>query len=328
MRKKWGSDRGASRNEDTSMKRRPERGSSRDEDASMNRRRPSRNEDAPMRRRPDRGPSRFEEVPMKRRPDGGPGRHDAAPRNASIVNATFGVLPVLEVLRASSRRVDRIVVADGVREKRLQEVFDLAREHGIRVDRMQRDKLDKLTGNANHQGVVAFTASADYVDVDEILDASSDQPALIVVLDGVEDPRNLGAVLRSVEGAGADGVVIPERRAVGLTETVAKSSAGAIEHVKVAKVSNLNRFIEDLKERNIWVVGASGDATTDHTEWDWTQPSALVLGAEGSGLHRLVAENCDTLVKIPMYGKISSLNVSVAAGVILFEARRQRSRKD
>jgi len=250
------------------------------------------------------------------------------PNRAPVDNATFGVLPVLEILRAGSRRIDRIMVAEGVREQRLNEVFDLARTHGIRVDRTQRDKLDKLTGNANHQGVVAFTAAADYVDVDEILDASADHPALIVVLDGVEDPRNLGAILRSVECAGADGVIIPERRAVGLTETVAKSSAGAIEHVKVAKVANLNRMIEELKRRNIWVVGASGDAATAHTEWDWTQPSALVLGGEGSGLHRLVAENCDTLVKVPMYGKIDSLNVSVAAGVILFEARRQRSRKD
>ena len=127
--------------------------------------------------------------------------------------------------------------------------------------------------------------------------------------------------------AGADGVVIPERRAVGLTDTVAKSSAGAIEYVKVAKTANLNRFIEDLKERNIWVVGTSGNARMDYTEWDWTRPSALVLGAEGTGLHRLVAENCDILVKIPMYGKIDSLNVSVAAGVILFEARRQRDLK-
>ena len=243
-------------------------------------------------------------------------------------NATFGVLPVLEILRAGSRRIDRIIIADGVREQRLHEVFDLARTHGIRVDRMQRDKLDKLTGNANHQGVIAFSAAADYVDVDEILDASADHPALIVLLDGVEDPRNLGAILRSAECAGADGVIIPERRAVGLTETVAKSSAGAIEHVKVAKVANLNRMIEDLKRRSIWVVGANGDATMEHTAWDWTQPSALVLGAEGSGLHRLVAENCDTLVKIPMYGKIDSLNVSVAAGVILFEARRQRSLRE
>jgi 23S rRNA (guanosine2251-2'-O)-methyltransferase len=254
-----------------------------------------------------------------------PLRHRDIP-DEQTSNATFGVLPVLEVLRAKSRRVDRILIAEGVREKRLEEILDLAREHGIRVDRVQREKLDKLT-SGNHQGVAAFTAAAEYVDADEILDSKKDKPALVVILDGVEDPRNLGAVLRSVEVAGADGVIIPDRRAVGLTETVARSSAGAIEHVKVAKVTNLNRLIEELKERNIWVVGASGEATTDYTDWDWRQPSALVLGAEGGGLHRLVAENCDVLVKIPMYGKIESLNVSVAAGVILFEARRQRSKE-
>ena len=145
-----------------------------------------------------------------------------------------------------------------------------------------------------------------------------------MVLDGIEDPRNLGAVLRTVECAGADGVFIPERRAVGLTDTVAKTSAGATEHVKVAKVANLNRLIDELKRQKIWVVGTSGDAEMSYDQWDWKQPSALVLGAEGSGLHRLVAENCDVLVKIPMYGRIESLNVSVAAGVVLFEAKRQR----
>ena len=167
-------------------------------------------------------------------------------------------------------------------------------------------------------------ASAEYVDVDEILKPKETEP-LILVLDGVEDPRNLGAILRTAECAGTDGIIIPERRAVGLNDTVAKSSAGAIEFVKVAKVANLNRLIEKLKSKNIWVVGTSGDATMDYTEWDWTRPTALVLGAEGSGLHRLVAENCDVLVKIPMYGKIDSLNVSVAAGVVLFEAKRQRN---
>jgi len=140
----------------------------------------------------------------------------------------------------------------------------------------------------------------------------------------VEDPRNLGAILRGVECAGADSVFIPERRAVGLTETVAKSSAGATEYVKVAKVANINNLIDRLKEHNIWVVGAGGEAETIYTEWDWTQSSALVLGGEGKGLHRLTAEKCDALVKIPMLGRIESLNVSVAAGVILFEAVRQR----
>ena len=207
------------------------------------------------------------------------------------------------------------------------EIVDLARQNNIRVDHAARDALTKIveTGR-NHQGVVALTAATDYVTTDEILDELAGD-ALLVLLDGVEDPRNLGAILRSVECAGADGVIIPERRAVGLTDTVAKSAAGATEYVKVAKTVNLNRLIEELKERKIWVVGTSADAAMNYTDWDWRQPSALVLGGEGSGLHRLVAENCDVLVKIPMYGKIESLNVSVAAGVILFEAKRPRAVK-
>ncbi len=242
------------------------------------------------------------------------------PRSASI----YGVLPVLEALRANARRIDKIMIAEGAGERRLTDVIELARQNGVLVSKTSRESLSRtVEPGANHQGIVAFASAANYVSPDDIF-YNGNQAALIVVLDGVEDPRNLGAILRAVECAGADGVLIPERRAVGLTETVAKSSAGATEHVKVAKVTNINRLIENLKERKIWVVGTSGDAKMDYTDWDWTQPSALVLGGEGSGLHRLVAENCDVLVKIPMYGKIESLNVSVAAGVILFEAKRQR----
>ncbi len=236
----------------------------------------------------------------------------------------YGVLPVLEALRANSRRVDKVLIVEGAKEQRLNEIFDLARKNSILIDRVSRENLSRLVGGgANHQGVAAITASAEYVPVDEILEGIEGE-ALLVVLDGIEDPRNLGAILRTVECTGANGVFIPERRAVGLTDTVAKSSAGATEYVKVAKVTNLNRLINELKERKIWVVGTSGDADMSYDEWDWKQPSALVLGAEGSGLHRLVAENCDVLVKIPMYGRIESLNVSVAAGVVLFEAKRQR----
>jgi 23S rRNA (guanosine2251-2'-O)-methyltransferase len=238
----------------------------------------------------------------------------------------YGVLPVLESLRANARGVEKIYVAEGAREKRLSEIFDLARENGILINKTTRENLARIiAADVNHQGVVAVKASANYVAADDIFNAIEEN-ALLVVLDGVEDPRNLGAVLRSVEGAGANGVFIPERRAVGLTETVAKSSAGAIEYVKVAKVSNINRLIEELKERNIWTIGTSAEAEKDYTDWDWTQASALVLGGEGKGLHRLTAEKCDVLVKIPMHGQIESLNVSVACGVILFEARRQRSK--
>lgn len=242
--------------------------------------------------------------------------------------AIYGVLPVLEALRANPARIEKVMIAEGAREHRLSEIIELAKRHNIQRNTMSRDDLSRLVGQGvNHQGVAAFAAAADYVSADDILD-NTGEDALLVVLDGVEDPRNLGAILRSAECAGVDGVLIPERRAVGLTETVAKSAAGATEYIKVAKVGNINRLIEDLKERNIWVVGTSGDAETAYTDWDWTRPSALVMGGEGSGLHRLVAENCDILVKIPMYGKIESLNVSVAAGVVLFEALRQRSMKE
>ena len=245
-------------------------------------------------------------------------------RTNSPSSVVYGVLPVLEALRAEKRAVDKIVLSEGAHEKRLAEILELARERGIVVNRVPRKKLSELVPDgANHQGVAALTASAAYADKDDVFSAVSDT-TMLLVLDGVEDPRNLGAILRTAECAGVEGVFIPERRSVGLTETVAKSSAGAAEYIKVAKTPNINRLIEELKEKNVWVVGTSADAETDYTEWDWTRPTALVLGGEGKGLHRLVAENCDMLVQIPMYGKIQSLNVSVAAGVILFEARRQR----
>jgi 23S rRNA (guanosine2251-2'-O)-methyltransferase len=242
-------------------------------------------------------------------------------------NIIYGVLPVLESLRAGARRIEKIFVAEGAHEKRLQEIFDLVRQAGIPFQKIPRQNLQKFVEpGVNHQGVVAFVASAEYADADRLIDeVTGKENSLSVILDGVEDPRNLGAILRTVECAGADGVFIPERRAVGLTETVAKSSAGATEYVKVAKVANLNRLIERLKENNIWVIGTSGEAKIDYTEWDWTRNCALVLGSEGKGLHRLTAEKCDVLVKIPLLGRIESLNVSVAAGVILYEAVRQRT---
>ncbi|MBV6497192.1 MAG: 23S rRNA (guanosine(2251)-2'-O)-methyltransferase RlmB [Acidobacteria bacterium ACB1] len=259
--------------------------------------------------RPDRhSPSERERVYNSRRSD----------------NIVFGVSPVLETLRADPRRVDRVMIAQGAKEARLFEVIDLCRSNAIPFTRVAREALEKYADRgANLQGLLAFVSPAGYSSVDEVLDGAGETP-LIVVLDGVEDPRNFGAIIRTAECAGADGIIIPDRRSVGLTDTVAKASAGAVEHLKVAKTQNLNRLIEDLKRRDVWVVGTSVDAKITHDEWDWTRPSALVLGGEGRGLHRLVAENCDILVKIPMYGRIDSLNVSVAAGVILFEARRQR----
>ena len=251
---------------------------------------------------------------------------DSRPKTEPSRNLIFGMLPILEALRANSRRIEKILIADGAREHRISEIMDLARAAHVPFQKVSRESLAKLVEQgANHQGVIAFSASADYADADELLaEITAKENSLVLILDGVEDPRNLGAILRAAECAGVDGTFIPEHRAASLTETVVKTSAGATEYTRIAKVKNLNRLIEELKKNNIWVVGTSGDAETNYTDWDWKGSCALVLGSEGKGLHRLVAENCDVLVKIPMQGKIESLNVSVAAGVILFEAVRQR----
>jgi 23S rRNA (guanosine2251-2'-O)-methyltransferase len=243
----------------------------------------------------------------------------------------YGISPILEALRAGQRTIERITIAEGARHNRLRELIEMARRAGVPVHYAPRIELAHTVGAAaNHQGVVATVAAASYADAYELLDAlaarvGTDAPPLVVVLDGVEDPRNLGAILRTAECAGAHGVFVPERRAVGLTETVAKAAAGALEHIRVARATNLARLIEEFKERNIWTVGTSVDAQTVYTSWDWTQPSALFLGGEGAGLHRLVRERCDTLVSIPVRGHIESLNVSVAAGIVLYEAVRQRT---
>jgi len=247
----------------------------------------------------------------------------------SRTSEIFGVNPVLEALRAKRRAIREITIANGAKDARLSELIELSRAEHIPVHYVPRQQLDRATGNAVHQGVVARIAAAEYTDVDDLLD-SIDQlgrngtPPLVVVLDGVEDPHNLGAILRTAECTGVNGIFVPERRAVGLTETVGKASAGAIEYVPVARATNLSRLIDQLKERNLWVVGTAADASTDYTGWDWTRASAVVMGSEGAGLHRLVREHCDALVRIPVRGQIESLNVSVATGIILYEALRQR----
>jgi 23S rRNA (guanosine2251-2'-O)-methyltransferase len=235
----------------------------------------------------------------------------------------------LEALRARAGRIEKILVAEGGHEKRLSELLESAKENRIPFQKIPRANLSRFVEpGANHQGVIAFVAAADYADAEQLFEEiCAKEDALAVILDGVEDPRNLGAILRTVDCVGADGVFIPERRAAGLTETVSKTSAGATEYVKIAKVTNISRLIDEMKSRNIWTIGTSSDAKMNYTDWDWTQKSALVLGSEGKGLHRLVAEKCDVLVKIPLHGQIESLNVSVAAGVILYEAVRQRREK-
>ena len=248
----------------------------------------------------------------------------------SRTSEIFGVNPVLEALRAKRRAIREITIASGTKDARLAQLLELARADHVPVHYAPRQQLDRATGNAIHQGVVARVAVAEYANADDLLDSigelvTNGTAPVVLVLDGVEDPQNLGAILRTAECAGVNGVFVPERRAAGLTEAVGKASAGAIEYVPVARATNLSRLIDQLKERNVWVVGTAADASTDYTEWDWTRASAIVMGGEGSGLHRLVREHCDELVRIPVLGQLESLNVSVATGIILYEALRQRT---
>jgi 23S rRNA (guanosine2251-2'-O)-methyltransferase len=239
------------------------------------------------------------------------------------MSTIYGVLPVLEALRAKSRRIDRIVIAEGTRDSRLKDVIEAAKRAHVPVRREPRVSLDRLTNHANHQGILAITSAASYSDADDLVSRISARTVLIL-LDGVEDPHNLGAIIRTAECGGASAIIVPERRAVHLTDTVAKTSAGALEHLPVARVTNLASFIEELKKHNVWVVGVESSGQMTYTEFNYSGAIALVFGGEGGGLHRLVRERCDAVVSIPMLGKVTSLNVSVAVGVVLFEALRQR----
>ena len=230
------------------------------------------------------------------------------------------------------RQIETITILESARPDRLKSLLELAREKGVPVHRVPRLDLDRGLGDVRHQGVVARIAAARYADADELLDQLESKigtadPPLVLGFDGIEDPRNMGSILRTAECAGVHGVFIAERRAVGLTSVVAKVAAGALEYVPVARVTNLVRLIEQLKERNIWVVGAAAEAKQLYTEWDWTLPAAVFLGSEGHGLHRLVREHCDTLVRIPVSGKLESLNVSVAAGVLFTKRNASETQK-
>ena len=237
----------------------------------------------------------------------------------------YGINPVLEALRA--RRVTSLRVSPRA-DDRLTTLVRLAEEQDVPVRRVSTDELDRLAGSARqrHQGVMAEMEAAGPFSVEDLVTAANG-PALIVVLDGIEDPHNVGAILRTVDAAGAHGVVRQSRHAARLDGAAAKASAGAVSHVKVAEVVNIARAIEDLKQANVWTIGLVGDAPKPYDEVDWTLPSAVVVGAEGTGLRRLVRERCDWLASIPMAGHVESLNVSVAAGIALFEATRQRRAK-
>ena len=229
-----------------------------------------------------------------------------------------GIHPVAEALRAG-RPLERVLVAKGAGGPRLQQIIDLARQGSVPLRFEPRQALDRLAGSAAHQGVVALGASQKYRSLDEIAETAR----MLVFLDGVEDPHNLGAVIRTAHAAGADAVVIPERRAAGLTETVAKAAAGALEHLPVVRVGNLNRALDEIKERGFWIYGVDERGTQDYDQAVYASPAAMVLGGEGKGIHEMVRKRCHAVVRIPMAGKISSLNVSVAAGIVLFDWKRR-----
>jgi 23S rRNA (guanosine2251-2'-O)-methyltransferase len=227
---------------------------------------------------------------------------------------------VVEALRAR-RPLERILIARGLGGARVQEVIDLARSAGTPVRFEERGALDRLSAVKSHQGVIALGAAKTYAEIEDIAPASD----LIVVLDGVEDPHNLGAVIRTAHAAGAGGVVIAERRAAGLTDVVAKAAAGALEYLPVVRAVNISQTLRSLKDLGYFVYGLDERGDTPYNKVAWAERSAIVMGAEGKGLHDLVKKNCDMLVRIPMAGKIASLNVSVATGVVLFSWLEKRA---
>lgn len=232
----------------------------------------------------------------------------------------FGINPVLEALKAG--RVRELRVSQRA-DERLGRLLALARSQSVPVQRVEPEALERLSKRGVHQGVAADVEEPRAASLTDLL--VGDVPPLLVVLDGVEDPHNVGAIARSIDAAGASGLVVQERRSAALDGVAVKASAGALNHVQVAEVVNIARAIEELKASNVWVVGLAGEGEVPYTEVDFSLPTAIVLGAEGSGLRRLVRERCDRLVRIPLHGHVDSLNVSVAAGIVLFEALRQRN---
>src|ERR1022692_5210217 len=242
----------------------------------------------------------------------------------------YGLHPVEEALKAGRRRFDHVLVARERHDDRLARLVADCLQAGVRVRQEPREHLTQLARTPTHQGVVAVVRPQEFLALEDMFEPAADQPGaprLVLALDGVEDPQNLGALLRSADGAGVDSVVMTERRAAPLSAVAAKAAAGAQEHLRIARVVNLVRSLEDLKRENIWIIGLDERGTMDYDQFDFTGDCALVMGSEGDGLHELVRRTCDHLLRIPMAGGVSSLNVSAAGAVVLFEAYRQRRNK-
>ncbi|GAC1364600.1 MAG: 23S rRNA (guanosine(2251)-2'-O)-methyltransferase RlmB [Acidobacteriaceae bacterium] len=239
----------------------------------------------------------------------------------------YGLHPVEEAVRAGSRGLDHVIVARDRKDERLEGLVELCRSAGIRVSLEPREQLTRLAKTDAHQGVLALVQGRRLLALEDLLNAKpAAEHSFLLALDGIEDPHNLGAILRTCDAAGVDGVILPERRAAPLNATVAKTSAGASEHVRIAQVTNIVRSLEQAKRQNFWVVGLDERGSVDYTDFDFRVNVLLVLGREGAGMHELVKRTCDHLIRIPMAGSVSSLNVSVAGAVVLYEAMRQRRR--
>jgi rRNA methylase, putative, group 3 len=302
----------------------------------------------PVRSRDGKGPGRPSERPQGKR---SPVRAEGKPQDKRKVNdrkplrnindefkderkagedipRLEGRNPVIEALKAG-RTIEKLLIAKGSHEGSIRQVISLARDKGVVINEVERVKLDAMSETGSHQGVIAIVSPYSYADVDDILSLAREkgEPPFIILLDEIYDPHNLGSMLRTANAAGAHGVIISKRRAVGLTPTVAKASAGAVEYMKVAKVTNIAQTIAYLKEQGIWIVGADMDGDKLYYEANLTGPIAIVVGSEGEGIGKLIKESCDFLVKLPMKGEISSLNAGVAGGILMYEILRQRTLK-
>ncbi len=262
---------------------------------------------------------------------------DAKPREAKEENVAehevavdennemiAGKNPVLEALRAG-REINKLWIAEGVKKTGIQELIDLAKERGVLVQFVPKQKVDKLADN--HQGIVASVAAYQYAEIDDLFNAAKakNEDPFFLILDELEDPHNLGSIMRTADAIGVHGIIIPKRRAVGLTAVVAKASTGAIEHVPVVRVTNLAQTVDELKERGVWIAGTDAKGSADYRKMDATLPLAIIIGSEGKGMARLLKEKCDFLYHLPMVGHVTSLNASVAAALLMYEVYRKRT---
>ena len=283
---------------------------------------------AERRQQKDRKPRDFKARDQKSRNFKAPEKQQevveaSQPKEEIVGEMIAGKNPVLEALR-SGREINKLFIAEGVKKTGVQELMDLAKERGVLVQFVPKQKIDKLA--ENHQGIVAAVAAYDYAEIDDLFEAAKakNEDPFFLILDELEDPHNLGSIMRTADAIGVHGIIIPKRRAVGLTAVVAKASTGAIEHVPVVRVTNLAQTVDELKERGVWIAGTDAKGSVDYRKMDATLPLAVIIGSEGKGMARLLRDKCDFLYHLPMIGHVTSLNASVAAALLMYEVYRKR----